>query len=132
MLILQVHGMRIKIKVVISELAGTDILEMPSVYDSRKGDCDGVNGCVGRVKDQQNEGLCWAYTTATVIESYLLKQGVNTEISAKHLDYLLANPLSAFESAISNPYAENLGGMIGGMRTLGGGGNIGCGCPRNQ
>ena len=63
---------------------------LPSSYDSRN-----VNGknFVSPTKNQANMGICWAFSSAEVVETYLMKQS-NTSyysssqlISERQIDY---------------------------------------------
>ena len=56
-----------------------------SSYDLRN-----VNGkrLIPEVKDQNPLSLCWAFATNNMIESYLIKNGKNYNLSENHLDYV--------------------------------------------
>ena len=90
--------------------------ELPSKYDMRN-----VNGnnYVSPLKDQGTDGLCWAFATNAVLESYYLKQGVTRYFSEYQLDYATAT--NGVDLA-KNTFIDNQHYLTD--RTLGNGGNM--------
>ena len=57
------------------------------------------------LKNQGTDGDCWAFATATAIESNLKKtQGISTEVSPKQLDYLAASGSPYYDVLASGYY----------------------------
>lgn len=70
-------------------------------------------GIVSRQENQGSEGLCWAYSSTTAIETIIAKNSNNTikpELSPKHLDYLMVDSDQAYIDPESgeNDFANNL------------------------
>lgn len=77
--------------------------QLPTTYDSR------ALGYVSRQENQAGEGLCWAYSFTTAAESYLLRNGLISnviELSPKQLDYILAPASQSFSDSTSNKYED--------------------------
>ena len=73
------------------------------------------SGYATTLKNQGTDGICWAYSTSTSIESNLKKTaGVSMEFSAKQLDYMTA----------STQYADYIRTRLGVSRNLGEGSNF--------
>ena len=78
-----------------------------------------------RTKNQNTEGLCWAYAASTTAEYALRKQNIETTISPKQLDYQFVDASAAYiESNVSNKFYENWLAMGGYARSFGDGGNV--------
>ena len=73
--------------------------ELPSKYNS-------VDEYPTTLYDQGNEGLCWAYATATLIESNLKRtRNIDEQISINQIDYITAS--SRLYINEYNPYSLN-------------------------
>ena len=88
-------------------LEANNIDDLPSKYDSR--DVDGYN-YVTPLKKQYSE-LCWNYAFTSTIESKLLKEEMETDVSSLDLserviDYATSDPISAIDTGV-NPYYGN-------------------------
>ncbi len=96
----------------------------PMRYDSTSSDdCQNTMGCVGKLENQRNENLCWAYSYTTAIESTIRNTLFeDNELSVKHLDYQLANN---FSDNVTNPYWNYLYGDLSNnqQRTISGSAN---------
>lgn len=81
-----------------------------------------------RTKNQNSEGLCWAYAESTVMEYALEKNYTAMPVSAKHMDYQFVDAVSAYkpsdiENGVTNAQYDKWVDM-GGSRKFGDGGNI--------
>ena len=98
---------------------------LPSSYNSREQSsiAGSPNGHVTKVEDQAKEGLCWAYSYTTTVESNILNtMSTYVELSPKQLDYMLVPSTTAFSNSATNPYYDFLH-SLGLNRSLGDGGN---------
>ncbi len=75
-----------------------------------------TSGYATTIKNQGGEGICWAYATTTVMESYMKKtKGVSIEFSPKQLDYVTTS---------GTRYGKYLNDVYGYSRELGDAGNF--------
>lgn len=92
---------------------------MPSIYEDFGKGGDGLptsyslidEGYGTTIKNQGTDGICWAYSTTTAMESYIKKNyGENVELSPKQLDYIIATSkyTNAITSLLKSPH--ELGG----------------------
>lgn len=64
------------------------------------------------IYDQGEEGLCWAYATATMMESNLkVTKGITTRFSPHHMSFVTAKP--GYLEELYNPYSQNRSIMDG-------------------
>ena len=86
-----------------------DTITANSISSSRL-DLREQSGVVGRVENQGFEGLCWAYSGTTVMESLVSKKSglPITELSPKKIDYMMVDSELAYEDPASgeNEYAN--------------------------
>ena len=97
-------------------VAGESIIQATeSRYDSR----DTITTV--RTKEQGKEGLCFFYSTTTVLEYLLAKNGINEELSPKIMDYRFVDASEAYkESGVRNIYYDKqVEGWSKDTRTLG-------------
>lgn len=107
----------------LKELKGATL---PSRYNSREQSAiaGSPNGRVTKVENQASEGLCWAYSYTTVIESNILNtMSTYTELSPKQLDYTLVPASTGFSDSAPNKYYGYLASLGLPERSLGDGGN---------
>ena len=88
-------------------LATIDVNNLPRKYDSR--DVNGSNYVTPLKKQFSN--LCWDFAFTSVIETKLLKSGLETnpsslDLSERVMDYATSDPVSAIDIG-ENPYYSN-------------------------
>lgn len=98
--------------------------ELPSAYDSRSVDTEGgLKNYVTSVKNQSTTSLCWAFATAAVAESSLIKKGIfdlNLDLSESHLGYFFYNHVN---DPLSGTVGDNTQMLGTGYNYLSRGGN---------
>ena len=64
-----------------------------------------------KIKNQGQDGACWAYATTTALESAIKKQGHDIEFSPKQLDYLMegSTPYGQYYKTINSDVNHQLG-----------------------
>ncbi|MBQ1528385.1 hypothetical protein IIZ77_01900, partial [Candidatus Saccharibacteria bacterium] len=103
---------------------------LPAYYNSR----EQAFASQIRTKNQNTEGICWAYSGATVLEYALAKRGIYTTVSPKHVDYQMVAASDAYKASDVAAGATNLyndrtvaalqaSDVATPQRKLGGGGN---------
>ena len=80
--------------------------DLPTAYNLR----DHINI---PIEDQGSDGLCWAFSSLTSVETNLALRNITVDLSERHLDYLT-----------SKEFWNKIGSNPGFYRTLGSGGNF--------